>query len=90
MATVPVVAPHLTFLQKLGHDLAMIFKIGTAVAVAAEPIINVAFPGWAALYDTTVQMVQQAEAAAVNAGAQNGTGAQKLAMVGRLLWSQSP
>ena len=51
------------------------------VAQAAEPFVDIAFPGIAMLYNTTVNEVAKAEAAAIAAGAQSGSGEQKLAMV---------
>lgn len=83
MSTTPVVAaaPKLSFLQKLGQDFTKIFKQVVIGAQVAEPIVDTLMPGWAGLYNTTVQLAVNVEATATAAGAQNGTGAQKLASV---------
>jgi hypothetical protein len=78
-------APKETFLQKIGKWFATKFapvaKDVLEVAQAAEPVVDALLPGWGALYQSTVQMVVNAEATAAAAGAQNGTGVQKLASV---------
>lgn len=87
MSTAPVVAAPAkqSLLQKIGQWFSTKFQpIAKDViegAEAAEPVVNALLPGWSALYDTTVQMVANAEAAATAAGAQNGSGLQKLASV---------
>ncbi len=68
-------------LSSIGTGLKDFFDKLLPIAVAAEPIIDVAFPGIGALYNTTVAMVINAEIAAAAAGKQNGTGPQKLAAV---------
>ena len=68
-------------LSHIGHDLQVFFTGATAVAKAAEPFVDILFPGIGALYNTTVTAVAQAETAAIAAGVQSGTGAQKLAFV---------
>ena len=70
-----------TILSDIGNGLKKFFGIAVTVAQAAEPIIDIAFPGIAPLYNLTVAEVAKAEAAAVAAGAQSGTGAQKMALV---------
>ena len=70
-----------TILGDIGNALKKIFAVGVEAAVIAEPIINVAFPGISALYNLTVNAAANAEANAVAAGAQSGTGPQKLALV---------
>jgi len=70
-----------TILDDIGNTLKKAFTVGVEVAKAAEPFVDVAFPGIAALYNTTVTAVGNAENAAIAAGAQTGTGAQKLAAV---------
>jgi hypothetical protein len=70
-----------TVLSHIGHGLKIFFTDATKVAEVAEPIVDIMFPGIAALYNTTVTAASNAEIAAIAAGAQNGTGAQKLAMV---------
>jgi len=51
------------------------------VAVKAEPFVDVAFPAVAPLFNGIVGEVGKAEALAVAAGKQSGTGAQKLSLV---------
>jgi hypothetical protein len=70
-----------SILSDIGNGLKKFFGKALPIAEAAEPIINVAFPGVSTLYDTVVTEVANAETAAIAAGAQNGTGAQKLAAV---------
>src|SRR6202453_3015730 len=70
-----------SILQDVGTGLKKFFGEATIVAEAAEPIVAVALPGISALYDATVNEVVKAETAAIAAGAQSGTGAQKLALV---------
>lgn len=70
-----------SILSDVGKGLKKFFSIVLGVAQVAEPIIDVAFPGLAVLYNATVNEAVKAEAAAIAAGQQNGTGAQKLAMV---------
>lgn len=70
-----------TILGDIGNALKKIFAVGAEAAVIAEPIIDVAFPGISALYNLTVNAAANAEANAVAAGAQTGTGPQKLALV---------
>ena len=61
----------MSFLQHVGG----IFKKVLGIAAAAEPIITVAFPEVAPLYNTTVGLAIGAEAMAPTA---SGTGPQKL------------
>lgn len=70
-----------SILSDIGNKLKEFFTKALPVAEAAEPIVDVAFPGVAALYNSTVAEVSAAETAAIAAGAQSGTGAQKLAAV---------
>jgi hypothetical protein len=70
-----------TILSDIGSGLKKFFSMADGVAKAAEPIVDVAFPGIASLYNTTVTEVGNAETAAIAAGAQSGSGAQKLAAV---------
>lgn len=70
-----------SILSAVGHGLKVFFTGAVKVAVAAEPIVDIAFPGISVLYNATVNEVAKAEAAAIAAGQQNGTGAQKLALV---------
>lgn len=72
----------MTFLQHVGNFFKTIFADVARVAVAAEPVVDVAFPGIAPLYNATVQAVATAEAAGTAAaGAQKGNGPAKLAAV---------
>jgi hypothetical protein len=68
-------------LSGIGHELAKVFTVATKVAVAAEPIVDIALPGISGLYNATVAEVAKAEGMAIAAGQQDGTGAQKLALV---------
>ena len=70
-----------TILSDVGKGLKKFLGIAVTAATAAEPFIDVAFPGIATLYNATVAEVAKAEAAAIAAGSQSGTGPQKLAMV---------
>jgi hypothetical protein len=70
-----------SILSAIGNGLKKFFGIVLNVAVAAEPIIDVVLPGIATLYNLTVNEVVKAESAAIAAGQQSGTGAQKLALV---------
>jgi membrane-associated protease RseP (regulator of RpoE activity) len=70
----------MTFLQHVGNFFKGIFADVTHVAVAVEPVVDLAFPGIAPLYNATVQAVSVAEAAGTAAaGATTGNGAAKLA-----------
>lgn len=70
-----------SILSDIGNGFKKFFSIVVGAAVVAEPIVDTLFPGIAALYNTTVAAVANAEAAAVAASQQNGTGPQKLALV---------
>ena len=70
-----------TILDDIGRGLKIFFLDATKVAQVAEPVIDIAFPGIAVLYNSTVNAIINAENAAIAAGAQSGTGPQKLAMV---------
>ena len=70
-----------TILSEVGHVFKVFFTDATKVAQIAEPIVDVAFPGISALYNLTVTAAANAENAAIAAGAQSGSGAQKLALV---------
>jgi membrane-associated protease RseP (regulator of RpoE activity) len=72
----------MTFLQHIGSFFKTVFVDVTHVAVAIEPVVDVAFPGIAVLYNATVQAVSTAEAAGVSAATStSGNGAAKLAAV---------
>lgn len=68
-------------LSDIGTGIKKVFTVGAAVATDAEPFVDIAFPGVAPLFNSIVQQVGMAEASAAAAGAENGTGAQKLALV---------
>jgi hypothetical protein len=70
-----------SILSDIGSALKKFFSRAVTVAEAVAPIVDVAFPGIAGLYNAVVGEVANAETAAIAAGAQNGTGAQKLAAV---------
>ena len=70
-----------SILDDVGHGFKVFFEVATKAAEVAEPVIAIAFPGISGLYDATVNEVVNAENAALAAGAQSGTGPQKLAMV---------
>lgn len=70
-----------SILSAVGNGLKKFFGVATEAAVAAEPVIDVVFPGIAPLYNLTVAEVVKAESVAIAAGQQNGTGQQKLALV---------
>jgi hypothetical protein len=67
-----------TFFTK---DLKTVLVDATDVAEALEPAVAIAFPGISGLYNLTVNAAAKAEEDSIVAGAQSGTGAQKLALV---------
>ena len=67
-----------SLLQHVGKFFKVIFSDATKVAEIAEPVVDIAFPGIASLYNFTVQQAALAETAAKGA---KGAGAQKLAAV---------
>jgi hypothetical protein len=71
----------MSILSDIGSGLKKFFEKAIPVAEAVEPIVAVAFPGISVLYTATVTEIANAETAAIAAGAQSGTGAQKLAAV---------
>lgn len=75
------VASFLSILSDIGNVLKKVFTAATTIAKDAEPIVAIALPGISALYNLTVGAVIDAENAAIAAGSQTGTGAQKLALV---------
>ncbi len=70
-----------SILSDIGNGIKKVFVVGDAVAKDAEPFVDLAFPGVAPLFNAIVQQVGLAEASAAAAGAENGTGTQKLALV---------
>ena len=69
-----------TILSDIGAVLKKVFPIATTIAVDAEPIIDLAFPGIGAVYNLAVGAIVKAEGLALAVGAQSGTGAAKLSM----------
>lgn len=67
-----------SFLKHVGGFFKTIFTDATKVAEMAEPVVDIAFPSVAGLYNFTVQQAALAETAAEGA---KGAGAQKLAAV---------
>ena len=70
-----------SILSDIGNGVKKVFTVGDTVAKDAEPFVDIAFPGVAPLFNAVVQQVGLAEASAAAAGEENGTGAQKLAVV---------
>jgi|HubBroStandDraft_5_1064220.scaffolds.fasta_scaffold450484_1 hypothetical protein len=70
-----------SILSDIGNAFKKIFSVGVAVATAAEPFVDTLFPGVSALFNAVAAEAAKIEASAVAAGAQSGTGAQKLAAV---------
>ena len=80
-----------SILSDIGNGLKRFFTGAVAVATAAEPFVDTLFQGpISSLYNAVLAEVGKAEAAAVAAGAQNGTGAQKLALVVQAIVAQFP
>lgn len=71
----------ISILDDVGSALKKFFGVAITVAQAAEPIVDLAFPGISVLYNATVNEVATAETAAIAAGVQTGSGPQKLALV---------
>lgn len=70
-----------SILSDIGNGFKKFFTGAVHVAEAAEPFIAIIFPGISPLFNAVVAEVGKAEALAAAAGAQQGTGAQKLALV---------
>src|SRR6266702_2850154 len=68
----------MTFLQHVGGVFKKILGIATAIATVAEPIVDIAFPAIAPLYNSAVGLAIGAEAMAPTL---TGTGPQKLAQL---------
>ncbi len=68
-----------SILSNIGNGLKKFFDVSVKVATASEPLVDSLFPGIGPLFNAVVTEVGNAEAAAIAAGAQNGSGAQKLA-----------
>jgi hypothetical protein len=74
-------------LDKMGHlgkdvieELPVVVRDADHIAFVIEPVVDIAFPAIAPLYNMTVALVGNAESAAVAAGAHKA-GKQKLALV---------
>ena len=68
-------------LSDVGNALKKFFGVAVTVATAVEPFVDALLPGIGTLYNAVLAEVAKAETAAIAAGAQSGTGAQKLALV---------
>ncbi len=79
-----------SILSDVGNALKKFFGGAVKVATAAEPFVDALFPGVALLYNSVLAEVGKAETAAIAAGQQNGTGAQKLALVVQAVAQQFP
>jgi hypothetical protein len=66
----------MTFLQHVGIALKNVLHIGEKIAVAAEPIIDIAFPNVAPIYNSAIGLAISAESTEAHL---TGTGPQKLA-----------
>jgi hypothetical protein len=79
-----------SILSDVGRGLKDFFGGAVKAAEVAEPFVDKLFPGIALLYNTVLSEVGNAETAAIAAGQQNGTGAQKLALVVAAVAQQFP
>lgn len=79
-----------SILSDIGNGLKKFFGLAVTEATAIEPFVDSLFPGIAPLYNSVLSEVGKAEAAAVAAGQQSGTGAQKLALVVQAIVAQFP
>jgi hypothetical protein len=79
-----------SILSDIGNGLKKFFGFAVTEATAIEPFVDSLFPGIAPLYNSILTEVGKAEAAAVAAGQQSGTGAQKLAIVAQAIAAQFP
>ena len=68
----------MTFLQHVGIALKDVLHIGEKVAIAAEPIIDIAFPNVAPIYNSAIGLAISAESTEAQL---TGTGPQKLAQL---------
>ena len=68
----------MTFLQHVGGIFKGVLNIGTAVAKDAAPIVDIAFPEVAPIYNSAIGLAVAAEASAASA---TGTGPQKLSQL---------
>ena len=79
-----------SILSDIGSGMKKFFTGAVTVATAAEPLVDALFPGVATLYNSILAEVGKAEAAAVVASQQTGSGAQKLALVVQAISAQFP
>lgn len=79
-----------SILSDIRKGLKKFFGIAVTVATDVEPFVDQLFPGIAGLYNSVLAEVAKAEAAAIAAGQQTGTGAQKLALVIQAIAAQFP
>ena len=70
-----------SILSDIGKTLKKVFTVGVDVAQAAEPFVDIVYPGIGPLFNSVVAEAVKAESLAIAAGQQNGTGPQKLASV---------
>ena len=52
-----------TILSDIGHGLKLFFTGAVTVAKAAEPVVDILFPGVSVLYNTTVILLERQETA---------------------------
>jgi len=71
----------ITFLEHVGLDIVHGFDKAAPVVKAAEPYINLAFPGFGPLFAATANEVISVEQKFAAIGQQTGSGKQKLADV---------
>jgi hypothetical protein len=79
-----------SILSDIAHGLKKFFDLALPEAEALEPFVDSLFPGITPLYHAVLGEVAKAEAAAVAAGQQNGSGAKKLALVVQAISAQFP
>jgi hypothetical protein len=79
-----------SILSDIGNGLKKFFGVAVTEATAVEPFVDSLFPGIAPLYNSVLTEVGKAETAAIAAGTQSGTGAQKLALVVQAITAQFP
>ena len=79
-----------SILSGVANGFKKFFGIAVTEATAVQPFVDSLFPGIAPLYNAVLTEVGKAEAAAIVAGQQNGTGVQKLALVVQAVVAQFP
>ena len=81
----------MSILQHIGNVLRKILYIGTEVGYVAEPIVDLAFPQVAGIYNSAIGLAMSTEASSSSI---SGTGAQKLGQLtenlvpGMLEWAK--